>query len=215
MKHVRAMAALNRRILELYSRHTCHALSTALPLRIVLPRVEPLLALNVAKEVRKDTLVILRAGEAFASGCQPDRAMARRLFEATKDIDRGFVEEAMGFPVGIVIRYEEIAPIRTQRIEQLQTAVYRVLEAAGQATGIRHAIQSAYPRGEFERLLHQLLRLYADETHVLTRSFRLPAPLAMLRERLAHSLYTTMNDTAIRMSREVAGTVYRPASRRQ
>jgi hypothetical protein len=214
MKHVRTLAALNGRILKTYSQRTCNALATVLPLRLALPRIEPMLALNVAKEVRKDTLVIRRAGQAFASGCQPDGAMARRLFEETKDIDRVFVEQAQGFPVAIVIRYDQIAPIRTERIEHLQTAVYRVLEAAPQAVGIRRAIQSAFPSVEFERQLYELLRLYAEETRVLTRAFGLPAPLAMLRELLVHSLYKTMDTTAVRMSREAAGTVYRLASRR-
>jgi hypothetical protein len=214
MKHVRTLAALNGRILRTYSQRTCNALATSLPLRLVLPRIEPMLALNVAKEVCKDTLVMRRAGEAFASGCQPDRAMARRLFEETKDIDRGFVEQARGFPVAIVIRYDEIAPIRTERIERLQTAVHRVLEAASQAAGIRRALQSAFSSVEFERQLYELLRLYAEETRVLTRSFGLPAPLAMLRELLLQSLYTTMNETAVRMSREAAAAVYRLASPR-
>ena len=71
MDRVRVLAELDRRILETYSRRTTQALRAALPLRLALPHLEPLLARNVAKEVRKDELAIRSAGEARAAGRPP------------------------------------------------------------------------------------------------------------------------------------------------
>lgn len=210
MNHVHAMAALNRKILEAYSRRTIDALRTILPLRIALPRLETFLDLNVAKEVEKDALVIQRAGATFSAGSPPGGEAARQLLDATKEIDRAFLASAASLPVGIVIRYDEIAPLRTQRIDRLLNAAYRILDAGRLARGSRSAIRAAYSRGELEKLLHDLLRLYALETRALSRALRLPALLVPLRERLAQSLYDTMNDTAIRLARELAGCVYRP-----
>ena len=59
--HARVLARLNRALLEAFSRRTTEALRGTLPLRLALPHLEPLLARNVAKEVRKDALVIARA----------------------------------------------------------------------------------------------------------------------------------------------------------
>ena len=61
MKPAHSLARLNGRILNAYSRRTAAALRAALPLRLALPHLEPVLALNVDKEVQKDRLVILRA----------------------------------------------------------------------------------------------------------------------------------------------------------
>jgi hypothetical protein len=54
-----ALALLNRKILEAYSRRTINTLRAALPLRFALPHIEPVLASNVAKEMKKDALVTL------------------------------------------------------------------------------------------------------------------------------------------------------------
>ena len=210
MNHAHAMAALNSKVLEAYSRRTTAELRTVLPLRIALPRLEPFLALNVAKEAQKDALVIRRVGETFSTGLPPGGDTARQLFDATKEIDRAFLAHTGSFPLGIVIRYDEIAPLRTQRIDRLLAATYRILDAGRSVRGSRQAIRTAYSRGELETLVNDLLRLYALETQSLSRSLRLPALLVPLRERLAQSLYDIMKDAASRLARELAGCVYRP-----
>jgi hypothetical protein len=53
------------------------------------------------------------------------------------------------------------------------------------------------------------LQLYALETRILSRSVRLPALLAPLRERIAQSLQGIMNDMAKRLAAELVGVVYR------
>lgn len=209
MNHVRAMAALNRKALEAYSQRTVETLRGVMPLRVALPRLENFLAMNVAKEVRKDALVIRCVGENVARGVRPGDAAVGELFDTSKEIDRAFLATAGSFPVGIVIPYDEIAPLRTQRIDKLLAAVYRILDAGRLVRGSRPAIRSAYSRVEFERLLQDLLRLYALETRALSRSLRLPTLLVPLRERLARSLYEVMSDTATRLAHELASCVYR------
>lgn len=211
MNPAQALAAWNRKILETYSRRTTAALREVLPLRLALPRIESFLTENVAKEVEKDALVIRRVGEALAAGSTPGAELSQQLLVASKEIDRAFLARVTDFPIGIVIRYEEIEPVRMQRINRLQGAAYRILEAWRRQGGGRAAIRSSYPRAELERLIHDLMRLYALETQTLSRSLRLPALLVPLRERLAQSLYGVMNDVALRLANEVAGIAYRPA----
>lgn len=213
MNHVHAMAALNRKVLEVYSQRTTDKLRTVMPLRMALPSLENFLAMNVAKEVQKDAMVIGRVAENVARGLQPSKDTVGQLFDATKEIDREFLSRTGTFPVGIVIRYDEIAPLRTQRIDRLLTAAYRILDAGRAVHGVRgnrSAIRAVYSRVEFERLLQDLLRLYALETRALSRSLRLPALLVPLRERLAKSLYEVMNDTATRLAQELGACVFRP-----
>lgn len=208
MYRTHALAVLNGKILTAYSRRTIAALRTILPLRLVLPHLEPVLALNVDKEVRKDALVIRRAGEALAAGSPPGREAAQQLLDATKMIDRAFLERVDAFSVRIVIRYEEIAPLRMRRIECLLSAAYRILAAWGEAGRLRAALRATYPQPELERFLHEILRLYALETRALSRSVRLPALLAPLRERAAQSLAEIMDDTARRLAGDLARAAY-------
>jgi len=204
-----ALVALDRKILDAYSRRTTNALRAALPLRLALPHIEPVLARNVAKEMQKDALVIRRAGEALATGLPPNGEALRRLLEATKEIDRAFLTQVGSLPLRIVIPYEEIMPIRMARIERLSGAAYRVLDAWQLQSGVRAAMQASYPRVELERLLLDLLQLYALETRILSRSVRLPTLLAPVRERIAQSLQGIMNDTAKRLAAELTSVVYR------
>ena len=84
-------------------------------------RLEQVLALNLAKEVRKDTRVIQAA---VAPGASLDL-----LLQETKEIDREFLGRVAHFPVRVVVRYEEIEPVRRRRIERLFAAAQRVLSA--------------------------------------------------------------------------------------
>ncbi len=203
------LAVLDRRILETFSRRTVDELRAALPIRLALPHVERVLALNVAKEAQKDALVIRCSAQALAAGAPPGREIVARLLDETKKIDRTFLDRIGTFPVRIMIRYEEVALVRAQRIERLLHTAYRVLDAWRTASGIRAALRASYPQPELERDLHEMLKLYALETNALSRSVRLPVLLTPLREQLARSLYRVMNAIAMRLASDLARDVYR------
>ena len=154
----------------------------ALPLRLALPALEPFLAENVAKEVRKDALVIRRAGEAPAPGT------AREILAAARAIDREFLERIGAFPVRIEIPYERIEPLRLRRIELGLDTARRILDAWRQGRRLR----AAFAHGELERRLFEMLQLYAEETQALSHAVRLPGILAPLRERVAQRLRDAM-----------------------
>ncbi len=209
MERARALIALNRRVLHEYSRRTSQALSAALPFRVALPHLEQVLASNVGKEVEKDALVIRRAGAAVVVGAFPSHENLRELLDETKAIDSAFLTRVGRLPIGIVISYDEIAPLRLQRIERLCRAAFRILDSWQPEDGVRTAIRTSYDRAELERLLLDLLRLYALETQILSRAVRLPALLAPLRDRIGQGLARVMNETARRLAYNLAGVVYR------
>lgn len=209
MDRARALAAVNRRILETFSRRTVEALRAALPaVRFVLPHLEPLLALNVAKEAQKDALVIRYGADALGAGSAPGHDAVRRLLDETKRIDRDFIDRIGAFPVSIVIRYEAVVPARMQRIERLLSSAYRILGAWRTVSRMRAALRASYTQPEFEHELHAMLKLYALETNALSRSVRLPAMLAPLRERLAGGLHSAMNAVGAQLTSDLSRVVY-------
>jgi len=212
VKRARSLARLNGRILHAFSQRTTTALRAALPLRLALPHLEPVLALNVAKEIRKDTLVILRANEPATEVAADWNEILPQLLQATKEIDRGFLGSVGKFPVEIVIRYEEIAPIRTRRIKLLHDAARKILTARDTDRRLRDAMRASFSRDEFAQLLHELFRLYAEETRSLSRSVRLPGPLVPLRELIAQELLNVMLRVARPLALEIATTVFLPAT---
>jgi hypothetical protein len=208
VKPAHSLARLNGRILKAYSRRTTAALRAALPLRLALPHLEPALALNVGKEVKKDRLVILRARELMKTGPRDWSEVLPQLLQATKEIDREFLSRVGAFPVDIVIRYEEIAPIRTRRIKLLYDAALKILAARDRDLRLRGAMQAIFSREEFAQLLDQLFRLYAEETRYISRSVRLPALLVPLRELIAQELLAVMNRVARPLALDIAATVF-------
>jgi len=210
MDRVHVLARLNRAILESFSRRTTEALRATLPLRLALPHLEPLLARNVAKEVRKDAQVIARAGREPADG-PFDREAVRELLEGARQIDREFLAGLGRVPLRIVVPYDEIAPLRARRIERLLAATRRILQGWAPGRSLRAALQACFTRAEFERLIHDDLRLYASETLALSRAVQLPAVLRPARESIAQRLYEIMQRVAARLAADAAASVYRGA----
>ncbi|TAK83514.1 MAG: hypothetical protein EPO20_17880 [Betaproteobacteria bacterium] len=196
---------MNRRLLGEFSRRTVDALRSALPLPGALPHLEHFLAANVAKEVRKDTLIIRRAAE----GQEDDgRQILLELLQSAKEIDRDFLRQTMRFPIRIDIPYQEIDPVRMRRMERLFGAAQRVLAAWPQGERPRQALRAAFARGELERLLAEILGLYAQETLALSRGVRLPALLRPVRELAMRRLVGIMESIARRLAADAARTVY-------
>ena len=209
MDRARALAELNRRLLEAFSRRTTGALRDIPLLRVALPRIEPFLALNVAKEVRKDALLVRRAAEALATSARPGPALAQQILEQVRPIDREFLGDVARFPVRIEIPYARIDPLRLQRIERGLDLAYRVLGAWRRGCRLRDALS----QDDFERRLRELLDLYAQETQALSHSVHLPGILAALRERLARGLLRVMSDAARQLAAEAARAIYRKRAR--
>lgn len=202
------LARLDGRLQRLYSRRTLEALRAALPMRLALPHLEPVLVLNVGKEVEKDTAVILDAGNPALAGTDQEKRLAD-LLQATRDIDRRFLDQVGRFPVEIIVRYDEIIPFRTRRIRLMHEAAQKILGAATVAGPLRHALGAAYSREDFARLQHELFRLYAEEVRSLSRSVRLPKALVPLREMIARELLDVMLRVAWPLAQEIAALAYR------
>ena len=201
-----ALAHLNGRMLAAYSSRTTSELRAALPLRLALPHVEPLLHLNVQKEIRKDSLIICHAGRLEAAS--PEGEVVRALFTQTKRIDNDFVARVGAFPLRIVIPYAEIEPLRVERITRLMSASSRILAAWSGEVRLRGALRAAFTQPELESTLRQIFDLYARETRALTRSVRLPLLLEPLREHIGQHLLAVMKSAGIRLAADVARGVY-------
>jgi len=197
---------LNRRLLGEFGRRTVDALRSALPLGGALPHLEDFLAANVAKEVRKDTRVIRRAAEA-GQGSDAKQELLE-LLQGAKDIDRRFLRRVARFPIGIDIPYREIDPVRLRRMERLFAAAQAVLAGWPPGQGPRQALRAAFACEELERLLAEILGLYAQETLALSRGVRLPALLRPVRELAMRRLVAVMESIARRLAMDAARTVY-------
>jgi hypothetical protein len=209
MDCARALARLDRRILKAYSARTTETLRGVLPLRVALPHLERFLARNVAKEIEKDALIIRQAAEAPGESRPPRREVLEALFAQTQQIDREFLSSAAGFPVGIVLRYDHIAPIRLRRIAQLLEMSALVSEACRKQASLRGALRACYTQSDLERRVREILSLYSQEVLVLSRSVRLPSLVAPLREMVAQRLIRVMNDAAAHLATRAARLVYR------
>lgn len=148
--------------------------------------LEPFLAENVAKEVRKDMLVIRRAGAGRIAGD------AREILAAAREIDRAFLARIADAPVRIEIPYERIEPLRLRRIELGLDTAHRIFDAWRHGRRVREA----FAPGELERQVFEMLKMYAEETQALSHAVRLPGLLAPLRERVAQHVRDAMIDAA-------------------
>ena len=144
----------------------------------------------MAKEERKDALVIRRAGAAPAPGA------AREILAAARAIDREFLARVGAIALRIEIPYERIEPLRLRRVELGLDTARRILEAWRRGRRLR----DAFAAGELQQRLFEMLQLYAEETLALSHAVRLPGILEPARERVAQRLREAM----IRAARALA-----------
>jgi hypothetical protein len=213
MNKATTLARLNARMLAAYSERTTSALRNVLPLRMALPHVEPVIACNVEKEIRKDTLIISHAAAALRSGTRPGKDALRDLFLKTRAIDDFFLREVHAFPLQVVIRYDEIEPLRVRRIRCLLESNCRILHAWQTEGGLRAGLRAAFTERELESLLREDLELYAREVRALSHSVRLPALLAPLRTRLSQQILETMSGVGTRLARDITRGIYEARTR--
>jgi len=142
----------------------------------------------VAKEIRKDALVIAQAEEALRAGATPGPERILQLLASARDIDREFLGRVGELPGRIEIPYARIEPLRRRRMELGLQAAHRILAAWKGGRRLR----AAFEPGELEGMLMEMLRLYAEETQALSHAVKLPALLAPLRARIADRLRESM-----------------------
>ncbi|HEX5091662.1 MAG TPA: hypothetical protein VFV84_03125 [Burkholderiales bacterium] len=187
-------------MLREFSRRTTEALHDTLP-RVVRPAlavVEPFLAENVAKEIRKDALVIACAGEALAAGRPPSAGSVGELLAEARKVDRAFLSRLGDLAGRLEIPYSRIEPVRARRMQLGLETAYRAL-AAWRG---RRRLRDEFPRGEYAAILRELLGLYIEETLALSESVRLPGLLAPLRRRLAERIESAMRAAADSLARQ-------------
>lgn len=200
MDRAAALVRLNRRVLERFSARTVAALREALPMRLALPHLEPFLARNLEKEIRKDAMVVACARDALAAGVPPAPEASRALLAAARQVDREFFASVERFPVRFDVPYARIEPLRQRRIELGLALAGSLLGAWGNGRRVRDVM----PRAELARKVGDILALYCEESAALSAGVRLPALLGPLREKLAGMLLQLMRDAAARTARDIA-----------
>ena len=116
------------------------------------------------------------------------------------------------FPIDIQIQYQDIEHYRHQRIELLLQTGYRILAQWQNARSFRAAVNELYSETQFRDLLYEILRLYAMETRMLSRSVRIPHLLNMARDLVTQTITEVMEQEAQALASSLAHTVYRRSS---
>jgi len=209
MNRVKALCAMNRFMLEAFSQRTVEGLKSHTLFRLALPPFQSFLDINLGKEVEKDRTVIARAFELHQSAIQPGPDHVAELLQEARKIDQTFLRKATVFPIDIQIQYQDIEQYRQQRIDLLLQTSYRIFNQWQDVNSFRKAIYGLYNEKQFQDLLHNLLRLYARETRMLSRSVRLPSLLALGRDSVTQTIADVMQQTAEVLARSLARTVYR------
>ena len=209
MNRVNILCTMSRVMMEAFSRHTVEDLKSYTLFRLALPPFQSFLNINVGKEVEKDRLVILQAASLHESGIRPDSAHVAALLQQAREIDQTFVRKAAMFPIDIQIRYQDIERYRQRRTELLLQLSYRILTQWQDVSSFRAAVNELYDEAQFQELLHDILRLYAMETRMLSHSVRIPHLLGLARDAVTQIITDIMEQEAEALARSLAHVVYR------
>jgi hypothetical protein len=203
---------MDRAMLEAFSQRTVDGLKSYPLFKLALPPFQSFLDINVAKEVEKDRIVIARAGELQQSVTTPGPVDVTALLLEAREVDKSFLRKAAIFPVNIDIQYQDIERYRQQRIELLLQTSYRILTQWQGVSSFRTAVKKLYTEKQYQDLLDNLLKLYANETRMLSRSVHIPSLLALARDSVTQTITSVMQQQAEALAQSLAHTVYRQNS---
>ena len=209
MNRVKLLCAMDRVMMEAFSQRTVEGLKGYALFRLTLPAFQSFLDINVGKEIEKDRMVILQADNVHRSGIEPGPDHVTTLLQQAREIDKTFVRKATVFPIDIKIRYQDIEHYRQQRIELLLQESYRILTQWQNRQSFRATVNKLYSEAEFRDLLHEILRLYAMETRMLSHSVRIPRLLALARNTVTQAITSVMEQEAEALAKTLAKMVYR------
>jgi hypothetical protein len=212
MNRVNVLCAMNRVMMETFSQRTVEGLKGHTLFRLALPPFRSFFDINVGKEVEKDRRIITRAYMLQQSGITPDPGHVATLLQEAREIDQSFLRKAAVFPIDIQIQYQDIEHYRQQRIELLLQTSYRILSQWQNVSSFRAAVNELYSEAQFRALLHDILRLYAMETRMLSRSVRIPRLLSLARDTVTQTITNIMEQEAEALAKSLAHSVYRRSS---
>jgi len=196
-------------MLEEFSRRTTQGLKQHTLFRMMLGPLRSFLDINVNKEVEKDRQVILHAASLVQAEKFPTQQDIQHLLELARNIDRAFLQQALILPVELNIRYQEIEPVRQQRIQSLLHETHQLFRQWQDMTCLRNALAVMFDAPQFAKLLFDIMHLYSMETKILSHSVRLPGLIAFARESLAQTIYLVMESVARQLANELAGRLFR------
>ena len=196
-------------MLEEFSRRTTQGLKQHTLFRMMLGPLQSFLDINVSKEVEKDRQVIQLAASLVRDEKFPTQQDVKHLLALAHDIDRAFLQQTTIFSMNLVIEYQDIEPIRQQRIQHLLNESHQLLRQWKTMTCLRNAMAVLYDAEQFRKLLFDILHLYSLETKMLSQSVHMPAVLSFARESLAETVYVVMESVARQLSVDLTGRLYR------
>lgn len=203
------LCAMDRYMLEEFSRRTTQGLRQHALFRLLLGPLRDFLESNVNKEIEKDRQVILHAASLVQADKFPTGQDTQHLLELARDIDRAFLQQTVILPVELDIQYREIEPIRQQRIQSLLNETHQLLRQWQTMTCLRNALAMLYDAPQFAKLIFDILHLYSLETRLLSHAVRLPGLISFARESLTQNVYVVMESVARPLSTELANRLFR------
>ena len=165
-----------------------------------LPFFSSYFAANVKKEVDKDRLIIEEAGQAFEAGKPVCDLDLEEIFEKTKTVDKQFIKSLRIPSISLSVRYGDIADIRIQRIWRISRAVYELLREWPDTGSFADIVRKVYTGKEFKAIIMDILRLYNQETRMLSHSIRLIPPFNSAMSSLSETLFQSMDSVTESMA---------------
>jgi hypothetical protein len=157
-----------------------------------LPFFSSYCAANVKKEVDKDRLIIEEAAQAFQAGKPVCDLDLEEIFEKTKAVDKQFIQSLRIPSFSLAVRYGDIADIRIQRIWRISRAVYELLREWPDTGSFADIVRKVYSGKEFKEIIMDILRLYNQETRMLSHSIRLIPPFNSAMSSVTETLFQAM-----------------------
>lgn len=214
MNRVDLLCAMERYMMEEFSRRTTEGLKRHTLFRLMLGPFESFLSINVRKEVEKDRQIILQAASLSSAAQFPTQQDIQRLTESARAIDQNFLTQAAGFPINITINYHDIEPVRRQRIQRIMAESHALFRQWQNPIRLRTALAERYDAQQFRKLLYDILHLYSLETRLLSNSIRMPGVLTIARDSVARTVFEVMEAVAGQLAAELTGRLYRRSGQR-
>lgn len=192
MDKIGILCEKDRNMMEEFSSRSLDRIRGNSPILASLPFFSSYCEANVKKEVDKDRLIIEEAAHAFQAGKPVCDLDLEGIFEKTKAVDKQFIHRLRIPSFTLSVRYGDIADIRIQRIWRISKTVYDLLQNWPDTGSFAYIVRKVYTGQKFKDIIMDILRLYNQETRMLSHSIRLIPPFNSAMNSLAETLFQAM-----------------------
>ncbi len=169
------------------------------------PVFKKFLNYRIRREIEFNRLCLIHAAVLNETGTEITGGDLEELYEESRLLDGRLMRDIRFLPFRITMNYDEIRPLRMERIRKLVSLFQRLL-SVDSPSDYPDMVRKAMSREEYLNINDEIVELYAEEAYIINSSIH--SFFKTDTRSIAERMYCSMIDVGFTLNRKVAQEIY-------